>query len=344
MPLSVPDVLSTLQTGGIDTFYNAPYAAMALQWFTHAKYIVNLKLAVAVGATVLTKAAWDSISAEHQPIVRALTEKWGNKLNVRLRGDNRRAVKVLTTDHGLQVVKLTKAGEEVPTLFFLPKNWNKQVASWITDAGKASLLKEDGSPIDAVQKLIDAGVSVALPDLLYQGEFTPDGQPLAEARKVPNPREFVGYTAGFNHPLFSQRVHDILTLIAFSKYSKYEPEGIHLIGLGPIAGPLVAAAAVQAGAAIDKVAISTGGFRFRTITAARDPMLVPGAVKYGDVPGLLALLAPHRLLLADEPSSSETTKLAQAAYTAANATGKITLVDTPAAKLPAAVAEWLLKS
>ena len=73
-------------------------------------------------------------------------------------------------------------------------------------------------------------------------------------------------------------------------------------------------------------------------------MLVPGAVKYGDVPGLLALLAPHRLLLADEPSSSETTKLAQAAYTADNATGKITLVDTPAAKLPAAVAEWLLKS
>ena len=86
---------------------------MALQWFTHAKYIVNLKLAVAVGATVLTKAAWDSISAEHQPIVRALTEKWGNKLNVRLRGDNRRAVKVLTTDHGLQVVKLTKAERKV---------------------------------------------------------------------------------------------------------------------------------------------------------------------------------------------------------------------------------------
>lgn len=113
IPLSVPDVLSSLQTGGIDTFYNAPYAAMALQWFTHAKYIVNLKLAVAVGATVLTKAAWDGISAEHQPIVRAAMEKWGEKLNKRLRGDNRRAVKVLTKEHGLEVVKLTKNERKV---------------------------------------------------------------------------------------------------------------------------------------------------------------------------------------------------------------------------------------
>ena len=238
------------------------------------------------------------------------------------------------------VVKLTKEGEEVPTLFYLPKNWNKQVVIWIADAGKASLLKDDGSPIDAVQKLIDAGVSVALPDLLYQGEFTADGQPLTEARKVPNPREFVGYTAGFNHSLFAQRVHDILTLIAFSKHSKYEPEGIHLVGLGPIAGPLVAAAAIQAGPAVNKVAISTGGFRFSAITAARDPMLVPGAVKYGDVPGLVALLAPRPLLLAGEATTSDATKLAQAAYTAAS--GKVTLTDASATKLPSVVADWLL--
>ncbi len=242
------------------------------------------------------------------------------------------------------VVKLTKEGEEVPTLFYLPKNWNKQVAIWIADDGKASLLKEDGSPIAAVQQLIDAGVSVAIPDLLYQGEFTSDDKPLIETRRVTHtPREFVGYTAGYNHPLFSQRVHDILTLIAFSKYSKYEPDGIHLIGLGKTAGPLVAAAAVQAGSAVDKVAIGTGGFRFASITNARDPMLVPGAVRYGDIPGLLALLAPHKLLLTDEPAIGEAADLTLAAYAAAQAADKIAIMNPPANKPAGVVAAWLLQ-
>lgn len=250
-------------------------------------------------------------------------------------------------DEGLMkfqtVVRLTKEGEEVPTLFYLPKNWNKQVAIWIADDGKASLLKDDGSPIDAVQKLIDAGVSVALPDLLHQGEFTADGKSVAEARTVKNPREFVGYTAGYNHPLFAQRVHDILTLIAFSKYSKYEPEGIHLIGLGKTAGPLVAAAAVQAGSAVDKVAIGTGGFRFSTITNHRDPMLLPGAIRYGDVPGLLALLAPHKLLITGELASSDAAKLTLAAYESAEAADKLVMMTAPASQQATAVAGWLLQ-
>lgn len=198
------------------------------------------------------------------------------------------------------LIRLTKHSEEIPTLFFLPRNWNKHVAVWIADEGKASLLKADGSPKPEVQQLIDAGVSVVLPDLLYQGEFVANGQPISQARRVGNSREFVGYTLGYNHPLFSQRVHDVLTMIAFCRFSKYEPEGVHLIGLGKTSGPIAAAAAFQAGKAVNKVAIGTGGFRFDTLTDAYDPMLVPGAVRYGDVPGLLALVAPHPLWLSGE--------------------------------------------
>lgn len=198
------------------------------------------------------------------------------------------------------LIRLTKQGEEIPTLFFLPRNWNKHVAVWVTDDGKASLLKPDGSPKAEVQQLLDAGVSVAIPDLLYQGEFLVDGLPLAHARKGRNPREFLGYTLGYNHPLFAQRVHDVLTMIAFCKYSKYEPAGVHLIGLGKVSGPIAAAAAFQAGSAVNKVAIGTAGFRFASLTDAYDPMLLPGAVKYGDMPGLLALVAPHPLWLSGE--------------------------------------------
>ena len=237
------------------------------------------------------------------------------------------------------VIRLKKQGEEIPTLFFLPRNWNKQVALWITDEGKASLIKEDGSPNGEVQLLLDAGVAVAIPDLLYQGEFLAEGKTLAEARRVKNPREFVGYTLGYNHPLFAQRVHDVLTMIAFCRYSKYEPEGVHLIGIGRTAGPIVAAAAVQAGAAINKVAIGTAGFRFASITQAFDPMLLPGAVKYGDVPGLLALVAPHPLWISGEGDRPPAT--VAKTYEASQAAPVKTYTGPPAEERTAAV-KWLL--
>ena len=237
------------------------------------------------------------------------------------------------------LIRLTKHGEEIPTLFFLPRNWNKRVAIWITDEGKSSLMKEDGSPKADVQKLLDAGVSVAIPDLLYQGEFLADGQPLAQARKVKNPREFVGYTLGYNHPLFSQRVHDVLTMISFCRFSKYEPESVSLIGLGRVAGPIAAAAAFQAGTAVDKVAIGTRGFRFASITQAYDPMLVPGAVKYGDVPGLVGLLAPRPLWLSGE--GEQAPSLVAKSYAAGKGSPVVSYSGTAENESAEAV-KWLL--
>lgn len=243
----------------------------------------------------------------------------------------------LLTFHSM--IRLNKHGEEIPTLFFLPRNWNKQVVIWVTDEGKATLMKQDGSLQAEVQQLLNAGVSVAIPDLLYQGEFLADGQPLVQARKVKNPREFVGYTLGYNHPLFSQRVHDVLTMIAFCRFSKYEPDGVHLIGLGRTAGPIVAAAAAQAGSAVNKVAIGTRGFRFATITDAYDPMLVPGAIKYGDVPGLLALVAPHPLWLSGE--GEQAPSLVNKTYQSAKSAAVVSFAGEAADEAAAAV-EWLL--
>ncbi len=108
MTLGVPDVLSSLQTGAIDTFYTAPYAAIALQWFLHAKHIMNIKIAMAVGATVLTKGAWEKIPEEHRKTLKEVTEKWSAKLNKSLRVDNRNAVKTLKEKYNMQVVKLDK--------------------------------------------------------------------------------------------------------------------------------------------------------------------------------------------------------------------------------------------
>ena len=271
--------------------------------------------------------AWESLIGRKLPGKDDFTQENKHKVE----GDD------LLVFHSL--VRLTQHSEEIPSIFFLPRNWNKQVTIWITDEGKASLLKENGSPKPEVQQLLNAGVAVAIPDLLYQGEFLADGQPLTTARKVKSPREFVGYTLGYNHPLFSQRVHDVLTTIAFCRYSKYEPSSVNLIGLGRVAGPIAAAAAFQAGSAVTKVAISTRGFRFASITKAYDPMLVPGAVKYGDVPGLLALVAPKPLWLSGEGDHVPT--VVAKAFQFANRPLPVSYAGAAADEAAAAV-KWLL--
>lgn len=105
-------------------------------------------------------------------------------------------------------------------------------------------------------------------------------------------RVFSGYTYGYNHSLFVQRVHDLLTAIAFAKS---EHETVHLVGMGRASGPIVAAARSQSGDAVDRTFVDTEGFEFASLTRQDDPMFVPGALKYFGVEGLVSLSARHKV-------------------------------------------------
>ena len=79
-----------------------------------------------------------------------------------------------------------------------PKNWNGRAAIWLNEQGKAGRFSNDGTPAADVKRLLDAGVAVVGVDLLLQGEFLPQGEPAEKNRPVKNPREFAGYTYGYN--------------------------------------------------------------------------------------------------------------------------------------------------
>uniref|UniRef100_A0A7C2NZM5 Acetyl xylan esterase domain-containing protein n=1 Tax=Schlesneria paludicola TaxID=360056 RepID=A0A7C2NZM5_9PLAN len=231
-------------------------------------------------------------------------------------------------------------GEELPLVSLIPEDWNRRLVLWLTETGKAGLFDSAGNPLPAVQKLLASGHAVVGADLLYQGEFLADGQPLSATRSVKNPREFLGYTTGYNHPLFAQRVHDVLSIIVAAKAHESMPESIDLVGLGS-AALYAAAAAVQAGNAVRRLAVGTGGYRFAAITEIRDPLLLPGAVRYGDVPGLLALRAPHPLWLHGEGNAGPRT--VRAAYLAAGrlTPDRLTTSTAAADRAAIAAAEWL---
>ncbi len=90
--LSVPDVLPSLQTGVINAFLNSPYGAVALQWYTKAKYVTNLRLAVTIGGVVITKKAMAKLSPEQQKIVTDTFHAEGKKLLAQIRKDNQQAI------------------------------------------------------------------------------------------------------------------------------------------------------------------------------------------------------------------------------------------------------------
>ena len=190
---------------------------------------------------------------------------------------------------------------------------HKSVVLWIEGQGKSALVDRKGRLVPGIRRLLDAGKVVLSADLIYQGESLSDGKPLTKARASTNPREYAGYTFGYNHPLFAQRVHDILTLVSFACSDKFGAEHIYLVGVNG-AGPWVAAARAMAGGDVDGAAIDTEGFRFADLESYRDPDFLPGAVKYGDLPALLALSAPNRLFVCGETEAS--LRIVTAAYAA----------------------------
>lgn len=67
--LSIPDVLSSLQSGLIETVYNSLYGAIVLQWFTKAKYIIDVPYGYAYGVFALDAKKFAALSETQQQVV-----------------------------------------------------------------------------------------------------------------------------------------------------------------------------------------------------------------------------------------------------------------------------------
>jgi len=191
----------------------------------------------------------------------------------------------------------TTHGEEVKVTWHYPKDWKGRVVIWLDDRGRGGLDN------DEVRRLVGNGIAVVGPDLLFQG-----GEPVKQTRVVENPREFAGYTHGYNHSLFASRVHDALTLVTFLRNTKVgshpSPESVVLAGTGQ-SGVIALAARALAGSAVDRCAADTGSFRFGKVVDYRDPMFQPGGAKYLDVEGFVVLNGDLPLRLAGEGREPE---------------------------------------
>ncbi len=189
--------------------------------------------------------------------------------------------------------------QEQPVVALLtPTPRTARAVLWLTREGKAGLFGPDGAPRAPVQELLRAGWTVCGADLFLQGEFLTNGVPVTETRRVKNPREAAAYTFGYNHSLFAQRVHDVLSVCAYLLQSAPAVR-LSAVALDAETGPILAAARAVAGGRLEAAVIDTEGFRFAEVGAIHSPAFLPGGAKYLDVPGLLLAAPAGDLLLGD---------------------------------------------
>lgn len=95
IPLAVPDVLASLQTGLIDTVAASPIVTIALQWHTQVKHLTDLPLLYFYATLAINKKAFDKLSPADQTTVRQILVDTFKQIDAQNRKDNVAAFEAL---------------------------------------------------------------------------------------------------------------------------------------------------------------------------------------------------------------------------------------------------------
>ena len=72
IPMAITDVLTSLQTGALETVFGPPTAAVAVQWPSRIRYYNTARLTYAFGGVFLSQSAWKSVPEAHRETVRRI--------------------------------------------------------------------------------------------------------------------------------------------------------------------------------------------------------------------------------------------------------------------------------
>jgi hypothetical protein len=220
-------------------------------------------------------------------------------------------------------------GDRIPAVFLRGAEFNGTVVVWIHPAGKSSLVHE-GKLVGAAQRILDREAAILAVDVLMTGEFQ-------GAKAPPVDPKYAGFTFGYNRCLLANRVHDILTAVAYAK--EKGAQKVDVIGWEE-AGPWVLLARPFCGDAVDRTAADCHQFRFDKVYRTNDEMMLPGALKYGGLPALAALSAPHPLYIHNYRGTGSGQWL-KPVYQAAGASAQ--LERRPEQAAPQTVVDWLVR-
>jgi len=93
--LEVSDILPGLQTGMIDMVPSTPFWALTLQLYPHAPHMLELDWAPLVGAIVVTRTFWETMSPAGREALRAAAEAAGKRMRALSRRQQRESVEAM---------------------------------------------------------------------------------------------------------------------------------------------------------------------------------------------------------------------------------------------------------
>jgi len=139
VPLTLPEVMTALQTGMVDTVYGSYYTTIALQWYTTVKYMTDVKqsgTAYCPAMLVIKKEVFDALPPDIQTSMREKMQKYLIPLRERMRQDEEDARQSLIK-RGLVMVELDPAMvKDIRTRAqALYKDWEgKYYPSWFLES------------------------------------------------------------------------------------------------------------------------------------------------------------------------------------------------------------------
>ena len=95
IPLSITDVLLSLQTGMVDTVYSSTQGALFFQWFTKVKHITRLRMGYATGGVLISKKKFKKLPPAYQEALKKIGSEYLTELATTIQKDNLKSEKVL---------------------------------------------------------------------------------------------------------------------------------------------------------------------------------------------------------------------------------------------------------
>jgi TRAP-type C4-dicarboxylate transport system substrate-binding protein len=117
--VAATDILPSLQSGLMDSFPSSPLAALALQWFGLAPYMLDVPWAPIMGAIIVKKDVWETIPAELRPKLLESARRVSAGIQDQIRRQDGKAVEVMKR-YGLKVTTVDDATR---------KRWEEQAQS-----------------------------------------------------------------------------------------------------------------------------------------------------------------------------------------------------------------------
>ena len=97
VPLSIMDVYTQLSAshGSIDTVYNSPFGALAMQWHTKLKYASNIPITNGIGSLVVSRRFYNGLPEDLQQLLKTTGKEAGEEINLVSRRDNEKSIELL---------------------------------------------------------------------------------------------------------------------------------------------------------------------------------------------------------------------------------------------------------